>query len=357
MSLMDKLKKNSKTKNSNVLAESQYFTSRDNVPTGLPALNIALSGDLTGGVRPGLITLAGPSKHGKTTLALIMAGAYMKQYKDAIMLFYDSEFGMPVNYFKEYGIDTDRVFHTPIKNVEDLKFDLMSQVENIDRGEKVIIVIDSIGNLASKKEVEDAINEKSVADMSRAKSLKSLFRMVTPYLTQNDITMVAINHTYDSMGLFPTKVVSGGTGIMYSSNDVFIMGRQQKKEGTDVVGWNFVINVEKSRTVKEKSKIILETTYDGGFLKYGGMLDMAIEHGIIQKPSQGWYVLVDTKTGEYVGQKMRLKDFTDEVWEKVVTNEDFRRFVRNRYMLTNSEDDKVGEENALEHEKDGREAE
>jgi len=73
---------------------------------------------------------------------------------------------------------------------------LISQLENIDRADKVIIVIDSIGNLASKKELDDAINEKSVADMSRAKALKGLFRMCTPYLTMKSIPMLAINHTY-----------------------------------------------------------------------------------------------------------------------------------------------------------------
>ena len=63
----------------------------------------------------------------------------------------------------------DRVLHTPITNVEELKFDLIKQFEELDRDDNVIVVIDSIGNLASKKELEDALSEKSVADMSRAK--------------------------------------------------------------------------------------------------------------------------------------------------------------------------------------------
>ena len=71
-----------------------------------------------------------------------------------------------------------RVLHT-ITNVEELKFDLIRQLEELDRDDDVIVVIDSIGNLASKKELEDTFNEKSVADMSRAKSLKGLFRMTT----------------------------------------------------------------------------------------------------------------------------------------------------------------------------------
>ena len=140
----------------------------------------------------------------------------------------------------------DRVLHTPITDVEQLKFDIMKQMDNIDRGDKVIIIVDSIGNLASKKEVEDALNEKAVADMSRAKQIKSLFRMVTPHLTLKDIPMVVVNHTYKEMSLFPKDIVGGGTGSYYSADNIYIIGRQQEKEGKDIAGYNFITHVEKS---------------------------------------------------------------------------------------------------------------
>ena len=196
---MDKLKKNSKIKTTEVLSQSKFFTEKDMTPTDVPMVNVALSGSVDGGVTPGLTVLAGPSKHFKTSFALLMAGAYLEKNPDAIMLFYDSEFGSPQSYFEQFGIDTSRILHTPIVNVEELKFDLINQLEEISRDDKVIIVIDSIGNLASKKELDDAINEKSVADMSRAKALKGLFRMATPYLTMKAIPMLAVNHTYRSI--------------------------------------------------------------------------------------------------------------------------------------------------------------
>jgi len=210
MSIMDKLKKNSKLSHTAVLSKSKFFTDKDMIPTDVPMLNVALSGSLDGGLAPGLTVLAGPSKHFKSSFALKIASAYMKKYPEAVMLFYDSEFGSPQEYFQNFDIDTDRVLHTPITNVEELKFDLINQLEQIDRDDKVIVIIDSIGNVASKKELEDTLNEKSVADMSRAKALKGLFRMATPYLTMKDIPMLAINHTYQEMGLFPKAIVSGG---------------------------------------------------------------------------------------------------------------------------------------------------
>jgi len=230
MSIMDKLKKNSKIQTTEVLSESKFFNEKDMTPTDVPMINVALSGSIDGGLSSGLTVLAGPSKHFKTSFALLMAGAYLNAHQDAVMLFYDSEFGSPQSYFEQFGIDTERVLHTPVANVEELKFDLISQLEELDRGDKVIIVIDSIGNLASKKELEDTLSEKSVADMSRAKALKGLFRMATPYLTMKNISLLAINHTYKEIGLFPKDVVGGGTGIYYSADNIWILGRQQDKK-------------------------------------------------------------------------------------------------------------------------------
>ena len=147
-----------------------------------------------------------------------------------MILFYDSEFGAPQGYFDSFGIDTDRVIHSPITDIEQLKHDVMNQLSELERNDRVMVIVDSVGNLASKKEVDDAIDGKSVADMTRAKQMKSLFRMITPHLTLKDIPAVVVNHTYKEIGLFPKDIVSGGTGIYYSADNIFIIGRQQENK-------------------------------------------------------------------------------------------------------------------------------
>jgi RecA/RadA recombinase len=344
MSIMDKLKKNSKVKFTEVLSDSKFFTEKDMVKTDVPMINGALSGSTEGGLAPGLTVLAGPSKHFKTSFALIMASAYLKKYEDAVLLFYDSEFGSPQSYFENFGIDTSRVLHTPITNVEELKFDIISQLEGVERGDKVCIVIDSVGNLASKKELDDAINEKSVADMSRAKALKGLFRMCTPYLNMKDIPMIAVNHTYKEIGLFPRDIVSGGTGIYYSADNIWILGRQQDKEGTEIKGYHFVINVEKSRYVKEKSKIPISVSWDGGVQKWSGLLDVALEGKFVAKPSNGWYCQVSQQTGELLEPKVRAKQTLEKSFWDPIFAEGFADYIQKRFeighgnLLNNEED-------------------
>jgi len=337
MSLLEKLKKNTTIKDTAILAKSKFFAAKDMVQTSIPVVNVAFSGDLDGGFTPGLTMWAGPSKHYKTAFSLLMAKAYQDKYPDSVVLFYDSEFGTPQNYFTSFGIDTDRVVHTPITDVEQLKFDIMQQLTQIERGERVMIVIDSIGNLASKKEVEDALDGKSVADMSRAKQIKSLFRMVTPHLTLKDIPMVVVNHTYKEIGLYPKDIVGGGTGSYYSADNIYILGRQQEKDGTDLIGYNFIINVEKSRYVREKAKIPVTVRFDGGISKYSGLLDMALESGHVTKPNVGWYAKVNTETGEVESKKWRLADTeSPEFWDSILTSDSFKEWVRNNYQFSSA---------------------
>ena len=345
MSILDKIKKNSSIKESAILSKSKFFTQKDMIPTSVPIINVALSGRLDGGLTPGLTMWAGPSKHFKTAFSLLMAKSYLDKYPDAALLFYDSEFGTPQSYFDSFGIDTNRVLHTPLTDIEQLKIDVMQQLAELERDDKLIIVIDSIGNLASRKEVNDALEGKTVGDMSRAKAVKSLFRMVLPHLTMKDVPMIVVNHTYMEIGMFPKAIVGGGTGSYYSADNIFILGRQQEKEGTEVVGYNFIINVEKSRYVKEKSKIPVSVSFDGGISRWSGLLDLALDAGLVVKPTNGWYSRVDVSTGEIEDKKYRIKETdTKDFWMPMITSEKFQTYVKEKYQIASGDIMQGGDE-------------
>jgi hypothetical protein len=167
--------------------------------------------------------------------------------------------------------------------------------------------------------------------MTRAKQLKSLFRMCTPHLTIKDIPMVVVNHTYKEIGMFPKDIVSGGTGIYYSADNIFIIGRQQEKTGTDLTGYNFIINVEKSRYVREKSKIPVEVSFEGGISTWSGLLDVALEAGFVVKPQNGWY----QKKGEE--KKYRQADtYNKEFWIPILKDVAFQDWITERFAISNS---------------------
>lgn len=330
--LMDKLRASGSIKATALLSESNLFLDQEIAPTPIPIINAALSGSLDGGLASGMTMLAGPSKHFKSLLGLLLMKSYMDKYPEAEVLFFDSEFGINPTYIQTLGINPDRILHIPVIHIEQLKFDIVKRLEAIDRGDKVFIFIDSIGNLASKKEVEDAMDEKSVADMTRAKALKSLFRIATPYFTIKDIPCVVVNHTYKEQALFPKDIVSGGTGSYYSSDNIWIIGRAQEKIGTDVVGWNFTINIEKSRLVKEKSKFTFTVNYESGINVWSGLLDLAIEADYVTKPKMGWY----TRSGVMSDDKnwRESETNTKEFWQPILSNPIFHEYVKNNYTLS-----------------------
>jgi hypothetical protein len=335
MALMDRLLKIQTLKHGSVLSESELFNDIDVIKTDYPLFNVALSGSLDGGLTSGITFLCGPSKHFKSMLGLMLVKSYFEKYPESICMFYDSEFGITKEYLSSVGIDPNRVIHQPIMNMEELKFDIMAKLEEINRGEKIIIFIDSIGGLASKKEVEDALEEKAAADMTRAKQFKGLWRMLTPILPLKNIPLIAINHSYKEISLFPKDIMSGGTGGMLAANTVFMISKSQEKEGNEIVGWNFSLNIEKSRYVKEKSKIPFLVTYEGGLNKWSGFLDLCIESGFIIKPSNGWYQKVDRSTGEVIGSKIREDaTYTKEFMEPILTDPDFKAFIEKKFKVS-----------------------
>lgn len=327
-SIMDRLKKAGSVKYSYVLSESDFFNDKDVIPTAFPIINVALSGQLDGGLSSGLLSIAGESRNFKSLLGLMMVKAYLDKYPEAVCLFYDSEFGITPKYIKSQGVDPERMLHVPIEHLEQLKFDISKRLDEIERGDKVIIFIDSIGNLASKKEVEDALDEKSVSDMTRAKVLKSLWRIVTPHLTTKDIPCVAIQHVYNTMEMYSKAIMSGGTGGMLSSTAVFIITKAQEKDGANLVGYKFTINIEKSRFVREKSKFPFTVSYETGINKWSGLLDIAMEGGFVTKPTAVSYV----RAGEEQKWKRKATD-SEEFWGPILADEKFREYVKSRYQL------------------------
>ena len=347
MSLLDKMLKAGSVKGSSILSKSSFFNVKDPIQTELPIVNIAFCGSLKGGLLPGLTIVAGESKSFKTLLGLYCMKAYLQKYPEGIAILYDSEYGITPEYLESYSIDTDRVIHVPIEDVEQLKFDATKRLDEIDKGDKVFIMIDSIGNLASRKEVQDALDERSVADMTRAKQLKSLFRIVTPKLTTRDIPCIAINHVYQEIGLFPKNIVSGGTGIMYSANQVFIIGKAQQKDGKDLEGFKFTINIEKSRYVKEKSKLPFTVLFDKGIQKWSSLMELALESGHLDSKTQGWYNEINMDTGEVLEPKRRAKDIMvdDAFFERIMKCPKYNEYIERKFKLNAAV---MGDQNARE---------
>lgn len=132
-------------------------------------------------------------------------------------------------------------------------------------------------------------------------------------------------------------VVSHNTGGIYSSDDIWIIGRRQQKDGAELVGYQFVINVEKSRTLREKSKIPLDVAFEGGVKTHSALFDIAMEGKYIARTKPGWFVRIDHDTGEVIGSAFRQKATEEPAfWDPIFAETDFNDYIRSKYRLDNS---------------------
>lgn len=209
--------------------------------------------------------------HHNTMLALYAMKAYLDKYPDGVGLFYDSEFGSPSDYMSSIGIDVERVVHIPVTNIEELKFDMVSRLEAIERGDHVFIMVDSIGNLASKKEYENAMNENSSKDMTRAQEIKSFFRITTPHITMKNLSCLIIAHTYKEMAsMYPKDVISGGCVVPGTliATDQGLKAIEHVKKGMKVrshEGWKEVLNVWTPETLENGHPTVYRLVFSDGF--------------------------------------------------------------------------------------------
>lgn len=152
---------------------------------------------------------------------------------------------------------------------------------------------------------------------------------------ENDHCFELDNGIIAHNSLYPKQIISGGTGLIYSATQAFIIGKSQEKDGTELAGWNFTLNVEKSRHVKEKSKLTFTVTFDGGVQKYSGLLPLALESGHIIKPKNGWYQRVDMETGEVIEKSYREKQLTTkEFWQPILDCPKFKQYTKNKFQLS-----------------------
>lgn len=355
MALIDKIMKNNSSEHAAIITESKVYGDKEDVSVDVPMLNVAMSGLVNKGMVPGIHMIAGPSKHFKTAFSLLMAKHFQDKFEDGWVIMFDTEFGSPPDYLENAGLDTNRIYHVPITSVEDLKFHMIEQLDGLDKGDHVFFLIDSIGNVASNKEIEDARDKKSKADMTRAKSLKSFFRMVTSTINLKDFYMVPINHSYKEIGLYPKDIVSGGTGGIYGANTIWLIGRRQDKDTKGHHGYEFIINIEKSRFIREGKKIPITVNFENGIKKWSGLTELAENGGFITKVTAQSYQITDPETGEILSdEKYKSKTLidNDELWEHLLKNSKLPQYIHNYYSLTPSEIEEKFEEEIEKYEEE-----
>jgi len=229
------------------------------IPVGNYICNACLTGSLFGGIPNNRSTcLSGESGVGKTYLLLNIAREAQK--KNYFVIWYDSENAIEASQLKQFGVDPSMFRYEPVGTVQEFKTNITQTVELlIEKKEsgmeipKVLFILDSVGNLASAKEVSDALSGSDKADMTKAKQIRSIFRILMQKMGVIGGTFVFSNHVYAATDTYvPTSYQAGGKGLVYGSSCILNLSKAKLREGTDNTQTGIIVTAkpEKNRFCK-----------------------------------------------------------------------------------------------------------
>jgi len=208
------------------------------IPTGNYLFNAQLTGSLFGGIpNSRSICFAGESGTGKTFLALNACREAQKMGYDII--YCDSEAAVDEDTMKNFGINPDHVRYQPVSTSLEVRHFVTNLCDQLKKAKekkmelpKIMLVLDSLGNLATTKERADAASGSEKKDMTKQQDLRSLFRVITTDLAEFKIPFIFTNHTYASIGSFiPGQTISGGGGAIYNASIIVQLSKAGLKEG------------------------------------------------------------------------------------------------------------------------------
>ena len=303
---------------------SDIDESESYVDTGSFIFNGLVSGSIFGGVSSNKITaVAGESSTGKTFFSLAIVKNFLDNDPNAYCLYFDTESAITKSLLEDRGVDTSRLVAINVVTIEQFRSKALKAVDiylksKTEERKPCMFVLDSLGMLSTEKEINDALEDKQVRDMTKSQLVKGAFRMLTLKLGQANIPMIVTNHTYDVIGAYvPTKEMGGGSGLKYASSTIIYLTKKKEKDGKDVIGNLIKAKTAKSRLSKENKDVTVRLFYDDrGLDRYYGLLELG-ELGGMWKNVAGRYEMNGKKVYAKEIYKNPEKYFTDDVMKQL----------------------------------------
>jgi len=288
---MRTLLKESKNEFASLMDEETQSTTTEYIDTGSLALNGLLTGDITEGIPNNkTIVFAGMEGCGKTYLVL----ECVKNAIDAgyIVCYFDSENAVDKDMLTERGIDVKKVMYFPVATVEEVRDQIVTIVNEYNNTKenkpKVMLILDSLGNLSTTKEIADIEGGKSKQDMTRARGIKSIFRVLSNKLARAKIPFLITNHVYEVVGsFFPQKAQSGGSGPKYAASIIITITKSKAKDKAgNVCGIYMKCKTYKNRFCKPETSVKIYLDFAIGLNKYYGLQEFG--DPLLSKATRGW---------------------------------------------------------------------
>jgi RecA/RadA recombinase len=258
------------------------------IDTSVYSLNWLISGKLEGGYPVGRITeLDGDPSTGKSLLCEVA----MKDPSIDLIIYFDTEMGMNIDFIRFLGVDPSKVLYQPIDTVEQLQTAcqevLDTVVMNNKSNKKILLVIDSIALASTEKEMDPSKG----SDMGyKARMIRKFFRVYARMIEKYNIALLVTNHYTQTIGVMfgPSKVATGGTALPYAASvrlDLRVVDLELDKK-LETLGASAVTikaTTTKNRCFSPKRKVTFVLDFERGVNRYSGLFQILLDLGLAEK--------------------------------------------------------------------------
>lgn len=310
--------------------ENNPYRVKDWIDTDCYILNAALSnGDIHKGLPLGKrVIISGEPGVAKSLFTMYIIKAYLNKIPDANVIFFESEGSSVLEMAESLNLPQDKILILPVGSVTDFKNQatkILSEIKTqhkTEKGEKskYIMCLDSLSMMHSKREYNNSLEDNDAKDMSKAGDIRGVFRNITLDLSLTQTPMIITNHVYDNVGGYGNqKIQSGGKGVVYAGDIIFVLTKAKEKEGNDRVGSQITLNVFKSRFQREDTKYKILLLYSKGVYKYSGLMEYALEYGVWKKEGHSILVSEGVKVKKSTIYKNPKEYFNEDVLNQINT--------------------------------------
>ena len=226
---------------------------------------------------------------GKTFFVLGVVSQFLKANPEGGVIYFDTESAVTNDMMESRGITTSRVVKSEPETIQKFRHTALQILDNYleqpeDERRPMIMILDSLGQLSTTKEVEDTASGSETRDMTKAQVIKATFRVLNLRLAKAGVPLLVTNHVYEAVGSYiPMKEMSGGSGLKYSASTIVQLSKTKERVGTEVVGNIIKVKMYKSRLSRENKEVGVLLSYDRGLDRYYGLVDHAVKAGVFNK--------------------------------------------------------------------------
>lgn len=288
------------------------------ISTGCMSLDAAIG---VGGIPRGrIVEIFGPESSGKTTVCLhVIAEA---QKAGGLAAFVDTEHALDINYAQRLGIDLNNLLLSQPEFGEQA----LEIVETLVRSGGVdVVVVDSVAALTPRVEIEGEMGDAQMG--SQARLMSQAMRKLNAAIGKSKTTVIFTNQLRSKIGVIygnPETTTGGNALKFYASVRLDIRRKEVLKEGSDIIGNRVRVKVLKNKVAPPFKETEFDIMYNEGISKVGDMVDVATNHGIINK-SGSWYTFGEERVQgrdalkKLIKEDKKLMDSLEaQVLEKIV---------------------------------------